>query len=328
MATQTPMKGKEVNSHWGIEETYGVAPDGVDAVWFKAPFYSSSLKPTEPLEPDPILGVPRNNDVDATDPAPGLETHGGDHVFPLDLGVMPLLAHAMFGPPVTTGVAPDLVHTYKSGSRELPTFLAEFPFGRTAPTVFHHHGLGLSRAQFQIRREAGYRRVTTTWIGQRTTRPLATVAPVDMVVPTLDAVPASFGGVRINGTQVGNLIEASLQYDTGLTPKDYVTPQAYIDGLERGNDATCTGSLSIRFANADFYDLALSGAFLSLDFEYAKSAARSALFAMPRVRLSKTGPEITGPGGIEARFDFSASQSLAVPMLSLVLKTAQAALGA
>jgi hypothetical protein len=320
MSTDTPLKGKQTDQFWGLEAAYGTAPAAEEA-WLRVPYYTSSLKPSESRDPDPILGVDRQNDRDPTRSAQGLPTHGGDVVYPLDLAVLTFLLKAAFGDPTTTGTDPNLVHVFTSASEELPSYACEHQIGRTSPLFFRHHGLVLSSLSLAIKREAGLRRASATWLGQKTTRPGSAARPEDLDALQAEQFAAAIGTVRLDGVALGSLMEATLKYDTGATPKEYVTGVPEISGVELGNDAACNGTLAIRFADATLYDLALANTDKPLEFEYQINANRLLKFALPLVNLAKTAPEVTGPGGIDAKFDFTAAQTASAPMITATLKT-------
>lgn len=317
MSTVTPLKGKKTNLFVGVEDTYGTAPVAEEA-WARLPYYSETLKPNRPLEPDPILGKVTHNDRDPTDPAPNLLTHGGDIVLPLDLGLLPILGYLTFGAPVTTGAGANLVHTFGSGVAEIPTFCAELEAGTAK---FRHHGLAISRLAIAAKREAGYRRVTATLLGQKMSIPGALARPADLPDPSAEQVAAAIGVVKWDGVAIAQLMEATAQYDTGATPMEYVNGTEEISGIELGNDAAFTGRLMMRFSNTDFYALALAGTPGALSFEYTLNANRALTLSTPRAFLAQTGPEISGPGGLEASFDFTAAQGSAADMLTMVVKT-------
>lgn len=317
MSTNTPQKGRKTNLFIGVESSYGVAPTD-DAAWARLPYYSQNLKPNRPLEADPILGKARHNDRDPDDPAPNLLTHGGDMVLPLDLGVLPILGYLTFGAPTTTGTGSNLVHTFGSGVAEIPTFSAELEVGSAK---FRHHGCAITRLAFAAKREAGYRRITATVLGQKMSLPVALERPSGLPDPSAEQIAAAIGVVKWNGTAIAQLMEASAQYDTGVTPAEYVNGTEEISGVELGNDAAYTGRLMMRFTNTDFYALALAGTPGALSIEYTLNTNRSLVLASPRVFLAQTGPEVSGPGGLEASFDFTAAQGSAADMLTMTVKT-------
>lgn len=321
MSTDTPLKGRLTNLFVGAEASYGVAPTAEEA-WARLPYYSQTLKPNRPLEPDPILGKVRYNTRDPDDPAPNLLTHGGDLVLPMDLGVLPIIGYMAFGEPVTTGTGSNLIHTFGSGVDEIPTFTAELEAGTAK---FRHHGLAVSRLAFAAKREAGFRRITTTLLGQKMTLPPSLARPADLPDPSAEQIAAAIGVVKWDGTPIAQLMEATAQYDTGATPMEYVNGTEEISGVELGNDAAYTGRLMMRFSDTAFYALALAGTPGALSIEYTLNANRSLVLTSPRVFLSQTGPEIGGPGGIEAAFDFTAAQGASADMLTMVVKTGAAA---
>jgi hypothetical protein len=317
MATNTPAKGRQTNLFVGVESTYGIAPTD-DAAWARLPYYSQTLKPNRPLEPDPILGKARHNNRDPDDPAPNLLTHGGDIVLPMDLGVLPIIGRLAFGAPTTTGTGSNLVHTFGSGVAEIPTFCAEMEVGTAK---FRHHGLAVSRLAFAAKREAGYRRITTTILGQKMSLPVSLERPADLPDPSEEQIAAAIGIVKWNGTPIAQLMEASAQYDTGVTPMEYVNGTEEISGVELGNDAAYTGRLMMRFSDTTFYALAIAGTPGALSIEYTINSNRSLALSSPRVFLSQTGPEVSGPGGLEASFEFTAAQGSAADMLTMAVKT-------
>ena len=65
-----------------------------------------------------------------------------------------------------------------------------------------------------------------------------------------------------------------------------------------------SGSFNVRFANFDNYDAALNNGTASLELMWELAANRYVKFTIHRLRLPKVKHSITGPGGIEASYDW------------------------
>lgn len=75
--------------------------------------------------------------------------------------------------------------------------------------------------------------------------------------------------------------------------------------------ASLTGNLEVRFADTELIDAATNNTPLELTFSYVIDATKSLTFIAHEVYLPKPKLSISGPGGIQAIFDWQAAKNTA-----------------
>mgnify|MGYP003342778779 CR=1 FL=1 len=79
--------------------------------------------------------------------------------------------------------------------------------------------------------------------------------------------------------------------------------------MESANSMSLTGNLEVRFADTTLIDAATNNTPLELTFGYAIDADRRLTFIAHEVYLPKPKLSISGPGGIQATFDWQAAKN-------------------
>jgi hypothetical protein len=115
------------------------------------------------------------------------------------------------------------------------------------------------------------------------------------------------GRIRKDGAALGNITGAELTYANNLDAVRVIRDDGKIDGADPGV-AACTGTLSARFADMVLLGAATDGTPMALEFAWVIDADRSLTIALPSVYLPRPSLPITGPAGIEARFDWQAAK--------------------
>lgn len=281
-----------------FETIYGTVPeDG----FIQLPFISTTLGSEQPLIEDDILGLGR----DPADPGRDGISVTGDVVVPIDLRNFPHWLKLLFGAPTTTGVAGAYVHTFGSGSWALPSLSAEIGF----PEIPYYpmvSGIRANTLQFQQQR-SGLASATIGCIAQGETPATETAAGVPSTA-VIERFNQFQGAIRKDGAALANIVSSSVNYTNNLDPVETVRADGKIDGVDPGK-AAMTGSFTARFADTALIDAATTGTPMELEFAFTISAAKALILTVHRVFLPKPKVGISGPGGIQATFDWRAAKA-------------------
>lgn len=287
-----------------FEIAYGTPPDGSGGgVYRKLSFKSHALSSEQPLGTDPLLGLGR----DAQDPYYDAISVSGDIVVPVDLRGLGWWLKGLFGAPVTTGGAAPYTHVFTSGGL-LPSLALQVGHMALDPQVhFAHAGVKLGSLAFQMAR-TGAVNATIATIAQGETSGAA----------ALDAAPETFeltrfsagrGAIKLDGTQVAAVTGGNITFSNNLDGVETIRDDGKIDGVDEG-EATATGGLTVRFGPDSPLRAAVAAqAPVALEYAYSiPSTAYVFRLSLPRVYLPKPKTEISGPGGIEATYNWQAAK--------------------
>jgi hypothetical protein len=292
------------------EIVYGTAPAGN---WEQLPFISSDLGSLQPLVGDPVLGYGRDPIAPFRDVI-GLD---GNIVVPADARDLGFWLHKLLGAATVTGGADPFTHTFKSGEAiaDIPSFSLQI--GYPAVPAFHvQRGLIANTAAFNFTRSGGAQ-VTIGIIGQQETRFVATQGGVP--TPRTYAPFNQFqGAIKKGGATLANITEASLSFSNNAEAVQTIRA----DGLAEGVDptvASCTGSMTARYAETTLLADAEAGTEVDLELSYTISATRKLLLTVNHALLSKPKVPVPGPGGISATFEWQAYQNPVTPLEMLTV---------
>ncbi|MCK7611966.1 phage tail tube protein [Roseibium sediminicola] len=315
MPTSATPRGKTANLLFGDQADFST-PAPVD--YISTPFYSENLGESEPLDTDPLLGTARTNNRDQTAPAPGLVTMGGDIVVPMDVNHLPYWLTMLFGAPVTTGAGP-YEHVFTSGGEVLPYRTIEIE-KRAGSAFFQNIGMLASGFSFDSARAGGFRQATVNLVGRSQTKLGASAGGNPSAQLALSQIPASKGLMRIDSVDAAHFLGGSFNYQNNPAPDESLNATEYLSGYQLDDDATCSGSNRVRYVNDSYYDIMTAGDPVALELEFLLSANAKILFAMPAVTFERTPfAPISGPGGLEAEFNWQAHQTAASAMLTVTV---------
>ncbi|CAK0740424.1 Phage tail protein [Azospirillaceae bacterium] len=283
-----------------FEATYGVAPSGN---YSRLPFVSCDLGSEQPLEANDVLGLGR----DPPEPSRGLVTVQGNVVVPVDLRDIGLWLRALFGPPVTTGTAPAFSHVFTSGAASLPSLALEIGMPEV-PRYFLNTGCMVDSIKFPWA-TSGKANATVSVIAQGESN-AAISAGGTPTNRTLRRFQQSMGVIRKDGAVLGNVTGGEVTYSNKLSAVRTIRDDGKIDGCDLGVSA-CTGQIGVRFADTILLDAASSGAAIALTLGWVIDADKSLLIDIPAVYLPKAKNPISGPGGVEARYNWQAAKPAA-----------------
>ena len=292
-----------------FETAYGTAPSGAYA---RLPFISSDLGAEQPLEANDVLGLGR----DPPEPSRGVITAQGNVVVPVDLRDIGLWLRALFGAPTSTGTAPNFTHVFTSGATSLPSLALEVGMP-DVPRYFMNSGCMVDSIKFPWA-TSGKANATVAVIaqGEGNAGTSGGGTPTSRV---LRRFQQSMGVVRKDSTSLGNVTGGELTYANKLSAVRTIRDDGKIDGCDLGV-AACTGQISVRFADTVLLDAASAGTPVALTLGWVIDDNNSLMFDLPAVYLPKAKNPISGPGGIEARYNWQAAKPASGAFTTVTLK--------
>ncbi len=289
-----------------FESVYGTAPSGN---WQKVPVMTYEVAFAPNLIKDPALGFGHRESLD---PFRGQVDVKGPIVVPVDVRYIGLWLKALLGNYSVSGVGP-YTHIFKpeNSAGGLPSLGVELGH-LDVPKYYTHTGLVIDKATFNLA-GTGEARVSMDAIAQNEAEGATTGGgtPTSLVYTPFNQLNGTLfrdaAGSTLPATTIGNVISGQLVINNNVN----AVPGVGTNGLVLGADPQTidiTGNVIIRFADTTLYDLALAGTYEALSFGYQIDANNSLNIVLPRVSLARTTPKLTGPGGVQAEFQFMASR--------------------
>ncbi len=290
-----------------FETIYGTPPANG---FIKFPFVSSQLGSEQGLIASDLLGTGR----DPAQPMRDVINVEGDVVAPVDLRNFGHWLKALLGTPTSSGTGPH-VHTYHSGVTNLPSLSLEIGMPEAA-AFFMNMGVRVNSMQLTFARSGGAN-ATLNCIAQGESRAAASAGgtPSEAIITRFNQFQ---GSVKKDGAQLGNVTGAQLTYTNNLEKIETIRSDGKIDGADP-TIAALTGTIDVRFADTALIDAATNNTPVALEFGYVIDASRSLLFTAHQVYLPKPKLAISGPGGVQASFNWQAAKPDAGQMLTVTL---------
>lgn len=287
-----------------FELIYGAVPSG--DCW-KLPFVSTSLGSEQGLIANDLIGLGR----DPSAPIRDVIKVEGDIVVPLDVNNIGVWLKALLGSATVTGSEPDTdapyTHTFVSAKPVLASLTLETGLA-DIPAYFVASGVMANSLQVSFAR-SGAANATIGLIAQGEIRH----------AQSRDAAPSTRellrfnqfqGAIKKDGQPLGNVVSAQLTYSNNLERIETIRSDGRIEGADP-TVASLTGNLEVRFADTQLIDAATNNTPLELSFGYVIDTARRITFTAHEVYLPKPKISISGPGGIQATFDWQAAKNAA-----------------
>jgi len=290
-----------------FETTYGTAP--VAGTYKLVPFASSDLDSAQGLIESNVLGLGR----DPSQPFQEAISVDGDISVPLDLRNIGYWLKAIFGTPTTTGVGP-YDHEFKSGATSLPSLAVELGFPEI-PDYPIFTGVRANSIAFNFSR-SGEAQATLNLIGQGETAQVATIdgAPTE---ETYTRFSQFQGSIKQGGQLLGSVTSASLTYSNNLEKVETIRSDGKIDAVDPGV-ASLSGNISVRYADTTLMDAARAGTPIDLEFAYTIDVDNQLVIQCHEVYLPKPKRSISGPGGIEASYDYQGANDSVIGNMTTV----------
>lgn len=282
-----------------FEPTYGNTPTGD---FGKIPFVSTTLGSEQGLIANDLIGLGR----DPSAPIRDVIKVEGDIVIPIDLRNIGMWLKALLGSPVSLGDTAH-IHTFVSGNSGLPSLSLETGLP-DIPAYFLASGVMANSLQVKFAR-SGAADATLGLIAQGEVKRNASadVTPTTLPITRFNQFQ---GSIKKNGQALGNVVAAQLTYSNNLARIETIRSDGKIEGADP-TVASLTGNLEVRFADTELIDAATNNTPLELTFSYVIDATKSLTFIAHEVYLPKPKLSISGPGGIQATFDWQAAKNTA-----------------
>ncbi|HYN37638.1 MAG TPA: phage tail tube protein [Rhodospirillales bacterium] len=196
-------------------------------------------------------------------------------------------------------------HEWLSGSDDIPSFTFEIGHPQLiAPVFFRHLGTVMESLAFEMGRE-GPANGTVQLVAQGE----------EKLTATIDATPDTFtlkrfsqgrGFIQRGGAPLAGVTGGSLTFSNNLERVRVIRDDGKIEAAEP-TIATCTGAMTLRFDGATLVAEATNGDPVSVQYGFSTAEGWSLTFELFRVFLPKPKYAVSGPGGVEASFDWRAA---------------------
>lgn len=224
----------------------------------------------------------------------------------------------LLGAPVTTGAGP-YTHVFTSGGEVLPYRTLEFE-KRAGAAFFQNIGMLGAGLSFDTARAGGFRQATINLVGRNQSKAALSGGGSPAAQLALNQISAAKGLMRIDTVDAAHFLGGSFSYQNNPAPDEALNNTEYLSGYLLDEDATCSGTNRVRYLNDSYYDIMVAGNSVALELEFEISATAKILFALPAVRFERTPfAPISGPGGLEAEFNWQAHQTDSAAMLTVTV---------
>lgn len=292
-----------------FESAYGTPPSGN---YIKFPFVSSELGSEQGLVASDLLGQGR----DPAQPIRDVIKVEGNIVVPVDLRNFGHWLKALLGAPTTTGSGP-YVHTFVSGAASLPSLAVEVGMP-DIPIYFMNAGVRVNSLQLSFAR-SGAASATLNCIAQGEASDDSSGGGTPTTA-TLTRFNQFQGSIKKDGDALGNVTGAQLTYSNNLERIETIRDDGKIESADP-TIAALTGNIAVRFADTALIDAATDNTPLELEFAYTIDEDNALIFTAHEVYLPKPKLPLSGPGGVQATFDWQAAKATSpARMLTVVLK--------
>ncbi len=217
------------------------------------------------------------------------------------------------GPTLTGG---GTEHVFVSGLDSLPSYSLEVGMSQV-PAFFMHTGVVLNSIAFDFQR-SGAATATINAVAQGEARNNATLGGTPQEL-TFGRISQFQGAIKSGGERIANLTAGNVTYSNNLERIETIRDDGLIDGADP-TIAALTGSIDVRFADTTLIDAATGGDPVDLEFSYVLEAGLALTITAHEVWLPKPKLAVTGPGGVQASFDFRGARNVtAGRMLTVTL---------
>ncbi len=198
-------------------------------------------------------------------------------------------------------------HTYISGAATLPSFTAEVGH-LNVPAYFVNTGCVLGSLDMDFQRSGGAK-ATLKVMAQGET--LNTTSGGGTPTTRIYKPFSQFNGsILRNGVALGNVTGAKFTYSNGLQTVPNLRPDALIDAIDP-TLITINGSIDLRFADTTLLNDAINGSAIEVQLQYQFAGLDGNNFLLNwtfhSVFLPRPKMQISGPGGVQASFNWQAA---------------------
>lgn len=196
-------------------------------------------------------------------------------------------------------------HTFKSGATNVPSLSVEVGMP-DVPSFAMNYGISLDKMAIALAR-SGLLNATISTVGQGEATRTASTGAGSPSTLVLSRFSQFTGGVTRLGAPLGDLVSGNVNMSNNLDKVEVIRPDGRIAGVDAA-EAAYNGQAVLRFKDSTLMNLAANGTPIDLAYSWQIAANQSLRIFMPRVWLPRPKAPITGPGGVQATFDWQASK--------------------
>jgi hypothetical protein len=206
------------------------------------------------------------------------------------------------GPTLTGG---GYEHVWTSGGDAIPSYTVEVGHPKLAvPVFFRHLGTVMESLAFEMGQQ-----------GPANAKVQLVAQGEEQAAASIDAAPSAYtlkrftqarGYVRKGGAALAGITGGSLTFSNNLERVRVIRDDGKIEAADP-TIATCTGALKARFDGTTLLAEAASSDPIAIEYGFTMADGWSLSFELFRAFLPKPKYSITGPGGVEASFDWRAA---------------------
>lgn len=231
----------------------------------------------------------------------------GPVIVPVDPRYFGYWLTLLLGDPTTADDEGVYTHTFKSGGASLPSWEVEKGFP-SVPKYEPFVGIKASSMEITVPR-AGPAQATFNLIGSDMT-PATSSGAGTPTTQTLARFSNLQAKVQKGGSDLANLNPGSrFVFDNGLVLGETLNQDNGALEYADPGEASMSGQLSLRFFDDPEYDAAVAGTPIDIAFIYTISASLKLTMTLHEIYLTQTSPEINGPGGVVADFEFTGNKN-------------------
>lgn len=195
-------------------------------------------------------------------------------------------------------------HVFSSGLASLPSLANEIGLNDVSRYGMNTY-VGIDSLEIQLQR-SGLLNATLTLIAQAELRAGASAAgvPTELAVTRFTQFT---GKIRRSGINLGSVVSGNFKIMNNLDKVEVIREDGRIDGWDAG-EAAYSGQAVVRFEDETLMDLASAGTPIDLVYGWKISATQVLEYTFHRVFLPKPQVPISGPGGVEATYDWQAAK--------------------
>lgn len=196
-------------------------------------------------------------------------------------------------------------HEWLSGGDAIPSFTVEIGHPKLiTPVFFRHLGTVMESLAFEMGQE-GPANGTVQLVAQGE----------EKATSTLDATPDVFalkrfsqgrGFIKRGGVPLAGVTGGNLTFSNNLERVRVIRDDGKIEAAEP-TFASCQGAMTVRFDGATLVAEAANGEPVAVEYGFSMAEGWSLTFELFRVFLPKPKYAVSGPGGVEASFDWRAA---------------------
>ena len=196
-------------------------------------------------------------------------------------------------------------HEWLSGGDDIPSFTFEIGHPQLiTPVFFRHLGTVIESLSFEMGRE-GPANGTVQLVAQGEEKRAATIDAGAQAFP-LKRFSQGRGFIARGSVPLAGVTGGSLTFSINLERVRGIRDDGKIEAAEP-TIASCTGAMTVRFDGATSVAEAANGEPVVVEYGFTMAEGWSLMFELFRVFLPKPKYAISGPGGVEASFDWRAA---------------------